>query len=123
MTPPAWSALPEMGLKRTSTNPFSTTVFGRTHQGKGPLPDCCSTFGLLGALASCCTAHFGVPFPVTPCRQLAGNAPGASVSKLMVSANAAPVAKIVAAAMQASFTMAPSGTQPESEQSLDAKRL
>src|SRR5436190_3852534 len=106
MTPPAWSALPEMGLKRTSTNPFSTTVFGMTHQGNGPLPDCCSTFGLLGALESARTAHFGFPFPVTPCCHALGSEPGASLSKLMVSANAAVLAKMVAAAMQACLTVA-----------------
>src|SRR2546426_6861178 len=107
MTPPAWSALPEIDLKRTSTNPFSTTVFGRTHQGKGPLPDCCSTFGLLGADESWRTAHCGLPFPVTPCCHALGSAPGLSLSKLMVSANAALAAKTVATAMQVSFTMAP----------------
>src|SRR5438067_11679164 len=96
-----------MDLKRTSTKPFSTAVFGSTHQGKGPLPDCCSTFGLLGADGSARTAHFGLPFPVTPCCQALGSAPGLSVSKLMVSANAALVAKMVAAAMQACFTRAP----------------
>src|SRR2546430_17701917 len=96
-----------MDLKRTSTNPFSTTVFGRTHQGKGPLPDCCSTFGLLGADESWRTAHCGLPFPVTPCCHALGSAPGLSLSKLRVSANAAVVAKIVATAIQTSFTSAP----------------
>src|SRR5204863_2782054 len=106
--PPAWSSLPEMDLNRTSTKPSAIAVLGSTHHGKAPLPDCCSTFGLLGAPGSGRTAHCGVPLPVTPCCQLAGNAPGASVSKLMVSANAALVAKIVATAMQVSFcTMAP----------------
>jgi hypothetical protein len=41
----------------------------------------------------------------------------------MVSAKAALVAKIVAAAMQASLTVAPFRTRPESEQNLDAERL
>src|SRR5712692_3788651 len=107
MTPPAWSSLPEIALKRTSTKPFSTAAFGSTHQGNVPLPDCWRTFGLLGADESCRTAHFGLPFPVTPCCHALGSAPGLSLSKLMVSANAALVANIVATAMQASFTRAP----------------
>src|SRR5918912_1339542 len=99
--PPAWSSPPEIGLKRTSTNPFSIELFGKTHQGNVPLPDCSSTLGLLGALASAFTAQRGVPFPVTPCCQPAGSAPGASLSKLIVSANAELAAKIETAATQA----------------------
>src|SRR5919201_2800125 len=105
--PPARSSLPEIGLKRTSTKPFSTDALRSTHQGNVPLPDCWRTFGLLGAVGSARTSHFGLPLPVTPCSHPAGNAPGGSASKLMVCATAALLANIVAAAMQASFTVAP----------------
>src|SRR4051812_48596237 len=100
--------------------PFSTCALLKTHQGNVPLPDCSSTLGLLGAVGSGLTAQRGVPFPVTPCCQAEGNAPLASPSKLIVSAKAAPVAKMVAAAMQASFMVAPSGARAGSEQSSDA---
>src|ERR1051325_6909030 len=107
MTPPAWSSRPEIALNRTSTKPFSIDVLRSSHRGKVPLPDCSSTFGLLGAPASARTAHFGFPLPVTPCSQPAGSPPGESLSKLMVSANAALAAKMDAAVMHSLVTMAP----------------
>jgi hypothetical protein len=55
-----------------------------THHGNVPLPDCLSTFGLLGAVASASTDHFGEPRPVTPARQPAGVAPGMSWSNVIV---------------------------------------
>src|SRR5437660_576532 len=66
--------------------PFSSDTSGLTHQGKVPLPDCLSTLGLLGAEASASTDHLGEPRPVTPERQPAGSAPGASRSNETVSA-------------------------------------
>src|SRR5215467_3500298 len=84
--PPAWSSLPATGLNLTSTYPsFSETSFF-THQGNVPLPDCLSTFGLLGAVASGSIAHFGEPLPVTPVRHPDGAAPVGSLSKEIVSA-------------------------------------
>src|SRR5919206_58849 len=76
--PPAWSCLPESALKRTSTKPFSSEVFGSTHHGNVPLPDCSSTLGLLGAASSVRTFHCGAPRPVTPCCHPAGSPPGFS---------------------------------------------
>src|SRR5437763_10407286 len=100
-----------MRLRRNSTQPFPSAASGSTHHAKAPLPDRSSTCGLLGAEGSALTAQRGLPLPVTPWRQALGNEPGASVSKLMVSAKAALVANIVAAAIQASFMVAPSGSR------------
>src|SRR5262250_3416577 len=59
--PPAWSSLPATGLNLTSTYPsFSETSFF-THHGNVPSPDCLSTFGLLGAVAS-------APLPISASR-------------------------------------------------------
>src|SRR5262245_822352 len=87
MMPPAWSSLPATGLNFTSTYPsFSETSFF-THHGNVPLPDCLSTFGLLGAVASVSTVHFGVPLPVLPANQPAGSSPAFVSSKFTVSAS------------------------------------
>src|SRR6185437_4381681 len=122
-TPPAWSSRPESGLNRTSAKPFSTDVLRSTHQGKVPLPDCSSTFGLLGALASAFTAQRGVPLPVTPCSQPPGSAPGESPSKLIVSANAAPAANMDAAVMHALVTIGSFPARVGSEQTWTPQRL
>src|SRR5262245_20710167 len=104
MTPPAWSSLPAIGFIRTSTKPFSSVVLGRTQYGNVPLPDCCSTLGLLGAVGSATTAHFGTPLPVTPCCHADGSEPDAASSKVIIS-------------MRSLL----SGARPVPEQNLDAE--
>src|SRR5678816_1128200 len=79
-----------MGLNFTSTAPSPTETSFITHHGKVPEPDCLSTFGALGAVASASTIHFDEPFPVTPATHPAGRLPGASSSKLTVLAMAGP---------------------------------
>src|SRR5204863_6108802 len=86
--------------------PFSTDAERSTAHGNVPLPDCCSTLGLLGALASAATDRFVLPRPVTPCSHPVGSAPGAALSKFTVSANAALAANTVATAMHVSFMAA-----------------
>jgi hypothetical protein len=73
-------------LNFTSTKPSAREVAFFTHHGNVPLPVCCSTFFGLGALGSSPTAHFGLPFPVTPQVQPSGIVPGLIASKLSVSA-------------------------------------
>src|SRR5690349_3735867 len=75
-----------MGLNLTSTKPSVTETLFLTHQGNVPCPDCFSTLGLLGAVGSASTAHFGAPRPVTPATQSAGRPPGFVLSKVSVSA-------------------------------------
>src|ERR1700730_5422900 len=58
--------------------------------GNVPMPDCLSTFGLLGAELSCSTLHFALPLPVTALFQPDGGAPALASSKLIVSATAVP---------------------------------
>lgn len=66
-------------MKRTSTKPSGSETPFSTHQGKVPEPDCFSTFGVLGALLSASTVHFGKPRPVTPAVQPAGRKPQAGI--------------------------------------------
>src|SRR5438105_10077960 len=86
MIPPAWSSLPATGLNFVSTKPSLIDTSFFTQYGYVPSPDCLSTFGLLGALASASTVHFGVPVPVTPAVQPFGTSPALSASKLTFSA-------------------------------------
>src|SRR5438105_4261460 len=58
--------------------------------GNVAVPDCLSTFGLLGAESSFSTLHFAEPLPVWVAVQPGGGAPGLRSSKLMVSARAVP---------------------------------
>src|SRR3979490_2679519 len=89
-----------MDLNFTSTKPSPIDTSFFTHQGKVPWPDCINTFGLLGAVGSACTSHFGEPRPVTPAVQPVGTFPASSRSKLMVSACAmVMVAKVINVAM------------------------
>ena len=57
-----------------------------THHGNAPLPDCLSTFGLLGAVVSASTDHFGELRPATPARHPAGTVPAVSWSNDIVAA-------------------------------------
>src|SRR2546423_15447966 len=50
-------------------------------------PDCFRTFGLLGAVSSCSTLHFGSPVPVFVAVHPGGGAPASRLSKLIVSAD------------------------------------
>lgn len=50
-------------------------------------PDCLRTFGLLGAVGSASTVHFGCPVPVFVAVQPGGGAPVARLSKFVVSAS------------------------------------
>src|SRR5207247_2096933 len=88
-SPPAWSSPPEIGLNFTSTKPSASDVPLLTHHGKVPVPDCISTFDLLGAVGSAATAQRGLPRPVTPQVHPAGTALTVSLSKLTVCARAA----------------------------------
>src|SRR3954466_11849966 len=105
-------------------NPFSTELPRSTHQGNVPVPDCWSTFGALGADASCRTAQRGVPLPVTPCSQAAGSVPGVSVSKLSVCAIEEPATSNPPIATIVFFIRAPiPAPGPVQEQNLDAQGM
>src|SRR5215510_5006854 len=52
------------------------------------VPDCLSTFGLLGAESSLSTVHLGFPLPVLVAVQPGGGEPVGKLSKLTVWANA-----------------------------------
>src|SRR3989441_11614037 len=95
MTPPAWSSLPATGLNFTSTKPSFKLVSFLRQRGYVASPDCLRTFGLLGAVSSFSMAHFASPLPVFVAVQPGGAAPGVASSKLMVSARAADVMRLV----------------------------
>src|SRR5687767_5301237 len=86
MIPPAWSSSPEMGLNFTSTKPSLRFDSSLIASGYVASPDCFRTFGLLGALLSCSTVHFGSPLPVLVRFQPAGADPDFKSSKLMLAA-------------------------------------
>ena len=56
--------------------------------GKVARPDCLSTFGLLGAVASALTVHFDCPWPVVVKFHPSGGIPTGLLSKFKVSAMA-----------------------------------
>src|SRR4051794_17827416 len=58
--------------------------------GKVARPDCLRTLGLLGAVGSASTVHFGCPLPVIVKVQPSGDVPAAASSKFRVSATAFP---------------------------------
>src|SRR6266545_3924542 len=95
MTPPAWSAFPEIGLNFTSTKPSRRLVSSLRQTGYVARPDCFRTLGLLGALSSCSIVHFASPLPVLVAVQPVGGAPVFMLSKLTVSANAIPAAVVI----------------------------
>src|SRR6266487_1645694 len=106
MTPPAWSSLPEMGLNFTSTKPSLRRVSFLWQTGYVASPDCLRTFGLLGAVSSFSMVHFASPLPVLVAVQPGGASPGLASSKLMVSANALLVIRLVIARSELSVFMA-----------------
>src|SRR5437899_1546845 len=73
-----------MVLNFTSTKPSAKETSFLTHHGNVPSPDCLSTFGWLGAVASGSTVQFGEPLPVTPPNQPDGICPAAVSSKFSV---------------------------------------
>src|SRR5437016_14032128 len=79
-----------MGLNFTSTNPSLRLVSSLMQTGYVAWPDCLRTFGLLGAVASASTVHFGRPLPVIVKVQPWGGVPAAALSKFRVSAMAFP---------------------------------
>src|SRR5215831_13311173 len=95
MRPPAWSALPEMGLNFTSTKPSLRLVSSLMQTGYVALPDCFRTFGGLGAVSSFSTVHFASPEPVLVAVQPGGGAPVLRSSKLTVSTSVTLVSRVI----------------------------
>src|SRR5436190_10413968 len=84
-----------MGLNFTSTKPSFTLVSFLRQTGYVASPDCLRTFGLLGALSSFSIVHFASPLPVLVAVQPGGASPALASSKLMVSAHALLVMRLV----------------------------
>src|SRR5206468_10097297 len=84
-----------MGLNFTSTKPSLTFVSFLRQTGYVASPDCFSTFGLLGAVASFSIVHFASPLPVLVAVHPAGGSPIFASSKLTVSASADPATSVL----------------------------
>src|SRR5438067_6344375 len=79
-----------MALNFTSMKPLWMLVPFFSATGKVARPDCLRTFGLLGAVGSASTVHFGSPLPVIVKVHPSGDVPAAALSKFRVSAIALP---------------------------------
>src|SRR3954465_9778771 len=90
MTPAARSSEPATALNFTSTKPSRMLVSLLMASGNVARPDCLRTFGLLGAVGSASTLHFGSPLPVIVKVHPSGDVPVAALSKFKVSATAFP---------------------------------
>src|SRR6266702_4872430 len=106
MTPAARSSDPATALNFTSTKPSRMEVSLLIATGKVARPDCLRTFGLLGAVGSASTVHFGSPLPVFVKVHPSGDVPAGALSKFRVSATAFPPIKKASMAARASLTQA-----------------
>src|SRR5438552_3883060 len=82
-------------------------------------PDCFRTFGLLGAVSSLSTVHFGSPVPVFVAVHPGGGAPAVRLSKLTVSAKTTAMSTVTASVTTASTFM---WISSESERVLKLRR-